>query len=96
MGLDGMSIGSILIILLIVVLLFGTKKLRSMGGDLGHSVRSFREAMRAGEAGAAKEEQTVESSTVARESPPTTAASPVMRDPPEGGPEGSRHNDRAA
>ena len=49
-----MSIGftEILLILLVVVLVFGTSKLRSMGGDLGAAVRNFKTAMKDGEAGA--------------------------------------------
>ena len=35
----------ILLILLIVVLLFGTKKLRNLGSDLGSSIRSFKKSM---------------------------------------------------
>jgi sec-independent protein translocase protein TatA len=35
----------ILIILLIVVLLFGTKKLRTMGSDLGAAVKGFKDGM---------------------------------------------------
>jgi len=42
MGMGGMSIGSLLLILLIVSVLFGTKRLRSMGEDLGHAVKNFR------------------------------------------------------
>ena len=34
-----------LIILLIVVLIFGTKRLKSIGGDLGGAVKGFRESM---------------------------------------------------
>lgn len=45
MGLGGISPWQLLIILLIVVLIFGTKKLRGMGGDLGGAVKSFRKAM---------------------------------------------------
>lgn len=45
MGLGGISIGSLLLIFLIVLLLFGTKKLRSIGEDLGQAVRSFRKGM---------------------------------------------------
>jgi len=45
MGISGISLWQLLIVLLIVVLIFGTKKLRSMGGDLGSAVRSFRSAM---------------------------------------------------
>ncbi len=35
----------ILLILLIVVLLFGTKKLRNLGSDLGNSIKSFKKSM---------------------------------------------------
>jgi len=38
----GISIWQLLIVLLIVVLLFGSKKLRSLGGDLGSAVRGFK------------------------------------------------------
>ncbi|HWP95169.1 MAG TPA: twin-arginine translocase TatA/TatE family subunit [Gammaproteobacteria bacterium] len=46
-----MSIGfkELLIILVIVLLVFGTKKLRSLGSDLGAAVRNFRAGMREGE-----------------------------------------------
>lgn len=43
--LSGISIWQLLIVLLIVVMIFGTKKLRNMGGDLGGAVRSFKKAM---------------------------------------------------
>jgi sec-independent protein translocase protein TatA len=39
------SIWHWLIVLLVVVLLFGTKKLRNLGGDLGEAVRGFRKGM---------------------------------------------------
>lgn len=45
-----MSIGHWLIVLLVVVLLFGTKKLRSLGSDLGGAVKGFKEGMREEEA----------------------------------------------
>jgi len=45
MGLGGISIGSLILIFLIVLLLFGTKKLRHMGEDLGQAVRSFRKGL---------------------------------------------------
>ncbi|HEY4805524.1 MAG TPA: Sec-independent protein translocase subunit TatA [Paraburkholderia sp.] len=44
------SIWHWLIVLLIVALVFGTKKLRNIGGDLGGAMRSFKEGMREGEA----------------------------------------------
>ncbi len=45
MGLGGISMWQLLIVLLIVVMVFGTKKLRSLGGDLGGALKSFRKAM---------------------------------------------------
>lgn len=42
----GISIPQLLIILLIVALLFGTKKLRSIGSDLGSALKGFRGAMK--------------------------------------------------
>ena len=45
MGLGGISIWQLLIILAIVVMLFGTKRLRSLGSDLGSAVKGFRKSM---------------------------------------------------
>jgi sec-independent protein translocase protein TatA len=42
----GMSIWHWLIVLLVVVLIFGTKKLRNMGADLGGAVKGFKEGMK--------------------------------------------------
>lgn len=41
----GISFGSLLILFLIVVVLFGTKKLREIGSDLGAAIKSFRKGM---------------------------------------------------
>jgi len=41
----GISIWQLLIIAVIVVLLFGTKKLRNLGGDLGSAVKGFKNAI---------------------------------------------------
>lgn len=46
MGLSGISPMSLLLIFLIVACLFGTKKLRSLGSDLGSAFRSFKEGLR--------------------------------------------------
>lgn len=46
----GISIWQLLIILAIVLVLFGAKRLRNLGGDLGTAVRGFRDAMKEGEA----------------------------------------------
>ncbi len=45
MGLEGFRLGSLLVTLLIVLLLFGTKRIRHIGEDLGKAMRSFRKAM---------------------------------------------------
>ncbi|WP_257710799.1 Sec-independent protein translocase subunit TatA, partial [Mycobacterium tuberculosis] len=45
----GISIWQLLIILAIIVLLFGTKKLRNIGQDLGGAVKGFKNAMNDGE-----------------------------------------------
>ena len=42
----GISIWQLVIVLAIVVLLFGTKKLRNMGGDIGGALKSFRKAVK--------------------------------------------------
>ena len=42
----GISVWQLLIVLAIVVLLFGTRRLRSFGADMGESIRSFRSAVR--------------------------------------------------
>jgi sec-independent protein translocase protein TatA len=41
----GISIWQLLIIAVIVVLLFGTKKLRNLGGDLGSAIKGFKNAV---------------------------------------------------
>lgn len=45
MGLGGISFGSLLLIFLIVAVLFGTKRLRNIGEDLGQAVRNFRKGL---------------------------------------------------
>ena len=46
MGMGGISIWQLLIVLVIVLLLFGTKKLRNLGSDLGGAVKGFRSTMK--------------------------------------------------
>jgi len=45
MGLSGISPLSLILILLIVVALFGTSKLKSMGSDLGEAIKQFRRSV---------------------------------------------------
>ncbi len=42
----GISIWQLLIILAIVLVLFGAKRLRNIGGDLGGAIKGFRKAMK--------------------------------------------------
>jgi len=44
----GISIWQLLILLVVVILIFGTKKLRTLGGDLGGAVKGFKSAMNDG------------------------------------------------
>ncbi len=68
MGLGGISIWQLLIVLVIVLLLFGTKRLRNMGSDLGTAFKGFKKAVSDGEnekdekklADASKEETVIE------------------------------------
>ncbi|MEJ2059944.1 MAG: twin-arginine translocase TatA/TatE family subunit [Gammaproteobacteria bacterium] len=57
MGAGGISIGSLVLILLIVIVLFGTKKLRNIGSDVGGAIKSFKKAMNDGEAEAGSSEE---------------------------------------
>ncbi|MFT2870739.1 twin-arginine translocase subunit TatE [Enterobacter sp. 01-M-02-SI-ECC] len=48
------SITKLLVVAALVVLLFGTKKLRTLGGDLGASIKGFKKAMSDDDAAAKK------------------------------------------
>lgn len=45
MGLGGISIWQLVIVLLIVVMLFGTRRFRSLGSDLGEAISGFRKSV---------------------------------------------------
>ncbi|CAH0542025.1 Sec-independent protein translocase subunit TatA [Vibrio marisflavi] len=53
----GISIWQLLIIALIVVLLFGTKKLRGIGTDLGGAIKGFKKAISEEDSAAAKKDE---------------------------------------
>ena len=55
MGIGGISPWSLVLILLIVLLLFGTKRLRNIGGDLGNAIKNFKKSMSDEEVKAAEE-----------------------------------------
>lgn len=62
MGIGGISIWQLLIILAIVIMLFGTKRLRTLGSDLGSAVKGFRKSM-SEDGGEAKPEQADDQAT---------------------------------
>lgn len=45
----GISVTQLLIVLAIVIIIFGTKRLRNLGSDLGGAIKNFRAAVREGE-----------------------------------------------
>ncbi len=45
MGFGGISVWQLLIVLVIVILLFGTKRLKGIGGDLGEAIKGFRKSV---------------------------------------------------
>lgn len=75
MGLGGISIWQLLIVLLIVVLLFGTKKLKSLGSDLGGAIKGFKNAVNDDEKQAVEEDKKTEDSVQKTEEP-----EPVKKD----------------
>ena len=48
MGFGGISPGSLIVILLIAVMIFGSKRIRDLGRDMGAGVKGFREGMKEG------------------------------------------------
>jgi len=48
----GISIWQLLILLAVVILIFGTKKLKNVGGDIGSAIKSFKSAVKDGDADA--------------------------------------------
>lgn len=67
MGFGGISIWNLLIILAIIVLLFGTKKLRGIGSDLGSAIKGFRSSISDDEGTAKKPEQLTAQTTTETE-----------------------------
>jgi sec-independent protein translocase protein TatA len=62
------GIWQLLIVAVIIILLFGTKKLRTLGSDLGSSVKGFKKAMASEEEKKAIEEQDKAQSIASKES----------------------------
>ena len=60
MGFGGISIWQLLIILVIVLLLFGTKRLRNIGSDLGSAFKGFKKSMSDEEKAEAQKSEQIE------------------------------------
>lgn len=60
------GIWELLIILLIVVFLFGTKRIKTLGADLGSALKSFRSAVRDGEQEAVEDKKDAANATAGR------------------------------
>lgn len=58
--LGGISIWQLLIVLAILILIFGTKKLKNLGSDLGSAVKGFKQAVDNGEDENAQAKKTIE------------------------------------
>ena len=71
MGIGGISIWQLLIVLAIVIMLFGTKRLRTLGSDLGSAVKGFRKSM--SDDGEASNLAMVPSRTMLRTAAPKTS-----------------------
>jgi len=52
----GFSIPHLLVVLVIVILVFGTKRLKNVGGDLGEAIKSFRKAVQENDTQSAPEQ----------------------------------------
>ena len=66
----------LVVILIVVLLVFGTKKLRSIGSDLGAAVKGFKQAMNEGES-----EEKVRQLKQDKDADFETAAAPAAREP---------------
>lgn len=76
MGIGGISMWQLLILLLIVVLVFGTKRLRNMGTDLGAAVKGFRKGM---DDGKAEDEEKLEPDQITAEQATSETEEPAKK-----------------
>jgi sec-independent protein translocase protein TatA len=58
----GISIWQLLILLAVVILIFGTKKLKNVGGDLGSAIKGFKSAVKEGDDSAAQQNKVEQAS----------------------------------
>ena len=72
----GLSISHLLIMLVVVVLLFGTSKLKNLGKDLGGAIKGFKDSMKDGEQ-AANPTATPPTQQISQNAPIDSTATPV-------------------
>lgn len=72
------SITHWLVLLVIILLVFGTKRLRNLGSDLGSAIKGFRSAMSEGEQ-AQQDAPTKQVTATPTETQPTTAPPPASK-----------------
>ncbi|MCP5174918.1 MAG: Sec-independent protein translocase subunit TatA [Moraxellaceae bacterium] len=72
----GLSISHLLIMLVVVVLLFGTSKLKNLGKDLGGAIKGFKDSMKDSEQAAANS-QTPPPAQISQNAPIDSTATPV-------------------
>jgi sec-independent protein translocase protein TatA len=77
MGIGGIGFGELLIILVVVMLIFGTKRLKTIGSDLGGAIKGFRSAMADGE----REATTVEGAATSSLAKPAGEAPAAVDSP---------------
>ncbi|MHA6206130.1 twin-arginine translocase TatA/TatE family subunit [Dyella soli] len=75
-----MSITHLIILLVVVVLIFGTKKLRNIGADLGGAVRDFKKGLDGNDA---KPEEPSPDERLRADPPPAGTPNPSQRDTTE-------------
>jgi sec-independent protein translocase protein TatA len=76
MGIGGVSVWQLLIILLIVLAIFGTKRLRNIGSDLGSAIKGFKQGIK-DDAPAAPDKPPEAIGQATQESAPVSDASPA-------------------
>jgi sec-independent protein translocase protein TatA len=81
MGFD--SIWHWLVVLAIVLLLFGTKKIRNLGPDLGAAIRGFKKGVSGDDDEKQKEEDARKAAEQLRADPPTSSSTQSQRDSSE-------------
>ncbi len=73
----GISIWQLLILLAVVILIFGTKKLKNVGGDLGSAIKGFKSAVKDGDKDA---EDSNQQNKVAQDSDETSSTESVKKE----------------